>query len=63
VTAELGERIRSARVALKMTQADVARITGISLRTIQAYEQGRVTPSTGRLLALQKTLKVRSWLA
>lgn len=37
---KFGEKIRNARIAKKMSQADLARATGISLRTVQNYELG-----------------------
>ena len=41
---KFGEKIRNARIAKKMSQADLARNAGISLRTVQNYELGTRMP-------------------
>ncbi len=41
---EFSEKIRNARIARNMSQNDLARATGISLRTIQNYELGARMP-------------------
>lgn len=39
-----GEKVRSARIALGITQRELSERTGISLRTIQNYESGERLP-------------------
>ena len=48
----LGENIRSARKASRMTQAELAKRVGVSLRTIQQYESGLRRPRVGHLKRL-----------
>lgn len=49
-------RIRDARKALKMTQAEVAQRTGINRATLSKYETGEITPSLGQLEKLAQIL-------
>ncbi|MCD8107063.1 MAG: helix-turn-helix domain-containing protein [Oscillospiraceae bacterium] len=49
-----GEKVRTARVHADLSQKDLSRMTGISLRTIQNYESGERLPkkrSTYTILA------------
>lgn len=41
---DLGERIKAARKKTNLTQTDVARQLGKSLRTVQKYESGEIEP-------------------
>jgi len=41
------------RLKLNLTQAQLAPILGVSVRTIQSYEQGRRTPSKAVLMLLK----------
>ncbi len=41
---EFSEKIRNARIARNMSQSDLAKATGISLRTVQNYELGARMP-------------------
>lgn len=41
VLTETGERLRRIRINMMMTQADVASLTGISLRTVKNVESGK----------------------
>ena len=43
---DFGEKIRNARTAKQMTQSDLADAAGLSLRTIQNYEQGERMPKS-----------------
>jgi transcriptional regulator with XRE-family HTH domain len=54
----LGDRIRSARVRLRMTQADLARQIGISTTAMNAIEMGTTDPRASRILAIATALKV-----
>ena len=42
----LGEKIRTARIAKRMSQTDLAKASGVSLRTIQNYESGARLPKS-----------------
>lgn len=46
---ELSKRIKSARVASRLSQADLAAGIGVSDKSISAYEQGRSTPPFDKL--------------
>lgn len=41
---DFSEKIRNARLARDMSQTDLAKASGVSLRTIQNYELGRSLP-------------------
>ena len=41
IAAEIGRRFREYRIALRLTQADVARQSGISVMTLVRFENGR----------------------
>lgn len=41
---KFGEKIRNARIAKNISQSDLAKATGISLRTVQNYELGARMP-------------------
>ena len=53
-------RIRDARKALKMTQAEVAQRTGINRATLSKYETGEITPSLGQLEKLRALVTDKS---
>lgn len=50
------ENIKELRKNLKMTQKDLAQITGLSIGTIQGYEQGRYEPKIETLRLLMDAL-------
>ena len=50
------ENIKELRKSLKMTQKDLAQITGLSIGTIQGYEQGRYEPKIETLRLLMDAL-------
>ncbi len=57
VLLETGERLKRLRIALMMTQAELADATGVSLRTIKNVEAGRdVAFST--IVRIMRVLKV-----
>lgn len=59
----IGSRIRTARRAAKMTQADLAKASGLSQQMISALENGR-RQNTFELVHVAKALNVRyEWLA
>lgn len=46
---ELAKRIKSARVAARLSQAELAEGVGVSDKSVSAYEQGRSTPPFEKL--------------
>lgn len=50
------KNIKELRKNLKMTQKDLAKITGLSIGTIQGYEQGRYEPKIETLRLLMDAL-------
>ena len=54
----LGDRIRTARTSLGLTQAQVAEQCGLSPFSIYAYERGTRVPPLRSLERLSKVLKV-----
>lgn len=55
---EVGARIRAARQALKMTQAEVAERAGIDSSFYGQIERGANVPSLKTLFAIAETLRV-----
>lgn len=53
----LGERIRDYRIRMEMTQAELAKKSGVSMGTVVRAEQGK-TVSTLLLVSLLRTLGV-----
>jgi transcriptional regulator with XRE-family HTH domain len=59
----LGMRLKAVRALRDFSQADVSRLSGIALRTIQHYEMDNYGPSAYALKVLCQTLSVRAdWL-
>jgi putative transcriptional regulator len=56
---KLGNRLKEARTARNLTQADLAAQAGVSRKTINTVENGVFVPSTTLALALARTLAVR----
>ena len=54
----LGRELRKARVALQLTQADIAERVGTDPETISRFERGATLPSLVRLLELAEALEV-----
>lgn len=52
----ISENIRELRKSLHMTQKDLAKSTGLSIGTIQGYEQGRYEPKLDALRLLMESL-------
>ena len=52
------EKVNDARNELGLTQAQLGKATGVSLRTILDYEKGRKKPRPGTMLRLAKALGV-----
>ena len=49
-----GEKIKKARLALNLSQSEVAEKTGISERSLYTYEQTGTMPRSGNILKLAK---------
>lgn len=54
----LGERIRAARIAAKLTQAVLSEAVGVSYQQMQKYETGKDRVSAGTLRAIAVALGV-----
>ena len=54
----IGETIRQARKAKKMTQDDLGALMGVKKGTISSWEVGRSTPDSDDLAALSRVLEV-----
>ena len=52
------EKVKDARIVLKLTQTELGEAAGVSLRTIYAYENNEKKPRAGTMLRLAKALKV-----
>ena len=57
--AELGNRIREAREARGLTQAELAGLVGVSRKTVNTVENGVFVPSTVIALKLAAALECR----
>jgi transcriptional regulator with XRE-family HTH domain len=56
--AEFGTRLRSLREALGLSQSQLATRCGLSLDSLQNWEQGRTEPRLSALIQLAKCLGV-----
>lgn len=54
----LGSRIRESRMKREITQAKMADVLDLSLRTYQKYEEGSRNPQLDTLVLIAKTLDV-----
>lgn len=54
---ELGTKLREARTAAGLTQAQLAELIGVSRKTINTVENGVFVPSTTLALKLARALK------
>ncbi|MBQ6239355.1 MAG: helix-turn-helix transcriptional regulator [Firmicutes bacterium] len=52
------DKIKDARASLGLSQTEIAQATGVSVRSIAAYENGEKTPRQGTMLKLAKALQV-----
>lgn len=55
----IGDRIRAAREAASMTQAQLAHASGTTQPQIVRYESGEQEPTVSRLIAIAKALGVK----
>ncbi|GAB3714203.1 helix-turn-helix transcriptional regulator [Mariniluteicoccus flavus] len=53
---ELSAQLRERRVALSLTQADLADLAGVSERFVRALEAGKTTVRVDKLLAVADAL-------
>ena len=53
-----GEKVRAARLALNLSQAELAALTGITERSLYTYEQLNTLPRRGNLAKLAEALHV-----
>jgi transcriptional regulator with XRE-family HTH domain len=53
---QLGERLRSRRLALLLTQAELAARTGLNIGTVQNVERKGSTPSLGAVVRIAQAL-------
>ena len=51
------QEIKQARKKLKLKQSELAPLLGVSVRTIQEYEQGRMAPGKSVLMLLDNLIK------
>jgi len=56
---DLGERVKTAREKLGMTQADVAKKSKMTVNYYAMIERGEVNPSFNKLQSLAKTLGIK----
>jgi len=56
---KLGNRLKDARTARNLTQADLAEQAGVSRKTINTVENSVFVPSTTLALALAKVLELK----
>ena len=56
---KLGNRLKEARAARNLTQADLAAQAGVSRKTINTVENGVFVPSTTLALGLAQVLEMR----
>lgn len=56
--ARIGERIRTRREAMRLTQTDLGRALGVSFQQLQKYEQGKNRIGAGRLQEVADLLGV-----
>ena len=52
----IGKRVKGRRKLLKITQNDLSEISGVSLRTIKAVEEGEANPTVEILNRILKPL-------
>jgi transcriptional regulator with XRE-family HTH domain len=58
IDAYVGARVKSRRIQLKMSQAELGYLTGVSFQQIQKYENGRNRISSSRLSKIGNAMAV-----
>ena len=56
--AEIGERIKAARKAARLSQTELAQRLDKTMRTVQKYESGEIEPSIAMINAIAKILNI-----
>lgn len=60
-SATIGERMRQVRLQRGLTQADLAKLAGMSATTVSRIERGRLVPHQHTLQHLATALEVSPW--
>ena len=60
---QIAAEIRGWRQAARLTQAELAQRSGISVDSIRKYEQGKVDPPYSRVLAIKEALQSKDSVA
>ena len=55
----IGEKIKAARIAARMTQADLAKILGVAYQNIGQWESGKRNPKLDTIIKISEALGVR----
>ena len=55
----IGEKIKAARIAARMTQADLAKILGVAYQNIGQWESGKRNPKLDTIIKIAEALGVR----
>ncbi|WP_165904991.1 helix-turn-helix domain-containing protein [Parashewanella curva] len=59
----IGQRIKTARIALGYSQEQLGKMLGVVFQSVQQWESGKTTPRNHRLVDLANSLNVSaSWL-
>lgn len=53
---EIGEKLRSRRKALRLSQRDLAELAGVTLRGLTDLEQGNANPTINQLAKIAEVL-------
>lgn len=54
----IGKRLKEVRKSKKLTQAELAKIVGVSVSTVKKWEQDQVDPNTAALISIAVALNV-----
>ena len=55
----IGEKIKAARIAARMTQADLAKILGVAYQNIGQWDSGKRNPKLDTIIKIAEALGVR----
>ena len=61
MTINIGNNIKSARIARHETQVSLADKMGVPQQHISRWESGKVSPTVDTLLAIAKALEIDPW--
>ena len=62
LSVEIGQAIKAARKAARMSQAELAHRLGKTLRTVQKYESGEILPSIPTILQIANELDAQLFI-